>query len=146
MATKHPFRFYATLENTDALFAMYEKRNLQELTAYTRELLARHHASEALVSDITVAAIPSINWHPSIVGLERDLPITLNRLVISYGFTSAETAREFSDFVLAHRKVPLDASRTTYLDAGADPGSRVADHWCPGLAARGLFGGGSAPR
>ncbi len=96
----------------------------------------------------TVSA-PSLNWRAAFVspraGATRSASVvahdvTPDELIVAYELASADEARAFLRIANENRNLPLDEAGNAFVGAGFDPGGSVADHWCPGLANRAIFG------
>jgi Subtilase family len=169
MARDSKVRLYATLKNTPVLLSLYRRRDLDDLTRFTVELLraAQDHDDRAdtdqaaavppaqtrpdssqFMDGIKAISAPSLDWRSAFVspqaGMTRGTTIvprdiTPGELIIAYEVLST-AAQSFLKIINDHRGVILDADGNAFLGAGFDPGGSVTDHWCPGTATLALFG------
>jgi subtilisin family serine protease len=126
-ATEHLLQF-VRLPSPDAL-----------LRFTTNHLLIGIKAPSLVGRDIQVASAPTLDWTLDVVG-DHPQPPAPSELVISYSFGDPAAFHAFRDAALGHLRQPLDAENNMILEAGADPGGGIADHWCPGSADAAVFG------
>ncbi len=164
---KSNLRVYVVFKKTDALLALYRRKDLRRLTEFTLRLIAvllerRQDDSdqppvelEPFIEGIEAIATPSLDWRAAFVGrravttraavvVPRD--IEPDELIIVYRVRDTALAHVFLRLTNEHRHIELDDEGNSFHGSGSDPGAAVADHWCPGQARSAIFGHRSQAR
>ena len=134
------YRLYALLKATPELNEIYGSTALEELRAYTVNLLQSppYSCSQSLAKSFTVVGAPSKEWVPAFA---NDIDVSVkdpNELIVIYSFDDPDSQQEFSD--LAAHVNGLHPDQADIISVGTDIGVDTADHWCPGSASLSMFG------